>query len=102
MSNNEDFQAINQVSSDKPSDNEDFQAINEVSSDKINQKQHAVEKKLLAVFEDNQEHTISELAEIVKLSKPRTRAIVSSLVAKGKITIKGANKNRSYRLQPKR
>ena len=88
--------AINEISSDKASDNGEFQAINELSSDKMNQKQDDVEKKLLEIFEDTKEHSISELAEIVNLSPARTRAIVSNLVQKGKIIANGANKNRTY------
>ncbi|MDY6397402.1 MAG: Lrp/AsnC family transcriptional regulator [Treponema sp.] len=62
----------------------------------MNQKQDDVEKKLLEIFEDTKEHSISELAEIVNLSPARTRAIVSNLVQKGKIVANGANKNRTY------
>jgi len=91
-----DKSAINEISSDKASDNGEFQAINELSSDKMNQKQDDVEKKLLEIFEDTKEHSISELAEIVNLSPARTRAIVSNLVQKGKIVANGANKNRTY------
>ena len=40
------------------------------------------------------EHSVSELARIVGLSNPRTRAIVSDLVSKGKLEAVGANKNR--------
>ena len=99
-----ELQAINAVpsdiSSDKTSDNDDFQAINAISSDKTNQKQNNEEKSLLNIFEDNQEHSVSELAEILGLSRPRTRAIVSSLVSQKKLTTIGANKNRTYQLSP--
>ena len=99
-----DLQAINAVpsdiSSDKTSDNDDFQAINAISSDKTNQKQGNKEKTLLDIFEDGLEHSVSELAEILGLSRPRTRAIVSSLVSQKKLTTIGANKNRKYQLSP--
>ena len=99
-----ELQAINAVSSDissdKTSDNNDFQVINTISSDKINQKQGNVEKTLLDIFEDGREHTVSELAEILRLSPPRTRAIVSDLVSQKMLTAKGANKNRTYKLSP--
>ena len=98
-SDNAEFQATNEVSSDKLSDNAELQAINEISSDKLNQKQEMVEQELLAIFDDRQEHSISELAEIVKLSPARTRAIVSNLVLKGKLVAFGANKNRRYSLK---
>ena len=58
-----------------------------------------VEQELLAIFDDRQEHSISELAEIVKLSPARTRAIVSNLVLKEKLVAFGANKNRRYSLK---
>jgi predicted HTH transcriptional regulator len=99
-----ELQAINAVpsdiSSDKTSDNDDFQAINAISSDKTNQKQGNKEKTLLDIFEDGLEHSVSELAEILGLSRPRTRAIVSSLVSQKKLTTIGANKNRKYQLSP--
>ena len=98
-SDNVEFQATNEVSSDKLSDNAELQAINEISSDKLNQKQEMVEQELLAIFDDKQKHSISELAEIVKLSPARTRAIVSDLVLKGKLVALGANKNRRYSLK---
>ena len=98
------LQAIRAVSSDilsdKTSDNNDFQAINIISSDKTNQKQSCVEKALLDICEDGREHTVSEFAEILRLSLPRTRAIVSDLVSQKRLTAKGANKNRTYKLSP--
>ena len=100
------FQAINvaqkEVSSDKMSGKttktEDFQAKKEIPSDKINRKQDDVEKILLEVFADGLEHSVSELAKMVGLSDPRTRAIVSDLVSKGKLKACGANRNRTYKL----
>ena len=106
-----EFQAINEISSDKtgfqaingiPSDKTEFQAINEVSSDKSNKKQEDVEKDLLAILEDKQEHSISELAKAVGLSPSRTRAIAGELVAKGMITALGANRNRTYKILEKK
>ena len=94
------LQAIRAVSSDILSDNNDFQAINTISSDKTNQKQSCVEKALLDICEDGREHTVSEFAEILRLSLPRTRAIVSDLVSQKRLTAKGANKNRTYKLSP--
>lgn len=91
-SDNENYQAINVAentdSSDKTSDNIDRQAIN--------QKQEDVKKKLLGIFMDNKEHSVSELSKIVNLSMPRTRAIISELSESGKIIPLGANKNRTY------
>ena len=94
-----EFQAINQISSDKSSDKNEIQAINKVSSDKSNQKQEDVEKELIAIFEDKQTHSISELAKIVGLSSTRTRAIVSNLVSKEIVIPIGANKNRTYKIR---
>ena len=73
-----------------------------ISSDKSNQKQENVEKNLLVVLADNQEHTVSELAKVVGLSPARTRAIVTELVSKGLISAIGANRNRTYRLADKK
>ena len=96
------FVQIDEISSDKPSDKNEFQAINEVSSDKTNQKQEDVEKELLAILEDKQEHSVSELAKVVGLSPSRTRAIAGELVAKGVITALGANRNRTYKILEKK
>lgn len=76
-----------------------FQAINPVSSDKTNRKQEEVEKRLLGIFDDKQEHSISELSKLVNLSLARTRALVSNLVEKGQVVAIGANKNRRYILK---
>ena len=57
-----EVQAISQISSDKSSDKNEFQAINELSSDKSNQKQEDVEKELLSILQDKQEHSVPELA----------------------------------------
>ena len=88
-----------EISSDKSSDKTEFQAINLISSDKSNQKQDDVEKELIAIFEDKQTHSISELAKIVGLSSTRTRAIVSNLVSKEIVIAIGANKNRTYKIR---
>lgn len=80
------------------SDNIEFQAINETSSNRMNQKREDVKALLLGVFKDSKEHSVSELAKIVKLSMPRTRMIISELVADGEIVSEGANKNRVYKL----
>ena len=101
-SDKDEFQAINEVSNDKSSDNTDFQAINQISSDKSNQKQENVEKELLSILADKQEHSVSELAKVVGLSPARTRAIVAELVSKGLISPIGANRNRTYRLADKK
>ena len=101
-SDKDGFQAINEVSSDKSSDKDEFQAINEVSSDKSNQKQENVEKELLTILADKQEHSVSELAKVVGLSPARTRAIAAELVSKGLISAIGANRNRTYRLADKK
>jgi len=85
-SDKDEFQAINEVSSDKSSDNTDFHAINQISSDKSNQKQEDVEKELLTILADKQEHSVSELAKVVGLSPARTRAITAELVSKGLIS----------------
>lgn len=70
-----------------------------ISSDKSNQKQEDVEKELMSIFEDEKEHSISELANIVGLSPVRIIAVVADLVSKEKLTAKGANKNRTYSLK---
>ncbi|MBR4598861.1 MAG: winged helix-turn-helix transcriptional regulator [Treponema sp.] len=101
-SDKDEFQAINEVSSDKSSDNTDFHAINQISSDKSNQKQENVEKELLTILADKQEHSVSELAKVVGLSPARTRAITAELVSKGLISAIGANRNRTYRLADKK
>lgn len=85
-----------------PSDKDEFQAINQISSDKSNQKQENVEKELLAILADKQEHSVSELAKVVGLSPARTRAITAELVSKGLISAIGANRNRTYRLADKK
>ena len=101
-SDKDDFQAINEVSSDKSSDNTDFHAINQISSDKSNQKQENVEKELLTILADKREHSVSELAKIVGLSPARTRAITAELVSKGLISAIGANRNRTYKITDKK
>ena len=101
-SDKDEFQAINEISSDKPSDKNKLQAINQISSDKSNQKQENVEKELLAILTDKQEHSVYELAKIVGLSPARTRAVTAKLVSKGLISAIGANKNRTYRLADKK
>lgn len=69
------------------------------TSDKSNRIQEDVEKELLTILADKQEHSVSELAEIVDLSPARTRAVVAEFVSKGLSIANGANRNRTYSLK---
>ena len=73
---------------------EEKQAIK--ASDKNQNKTKLNKEKILELFKENKELKTSQIAEILNLSLPRTRAILNEMIAEKTLVSKGSNKNKIY------
>ena len=53
-------------------------------------------EKIIELFKENKELKTSQIAEILNLSLPRTRAILNEMIAEKILVSKGSNRNKIY------
>ena len=58
-----------------------------------------LQKQILTIMEDGEEHTTETIAEAIGLKGPRTRQILNELVELGKIESLGTTKDRRYQIK---
>ena len=75
---------------------EEKQAIK--TSDKSQTKTKLNKEKIIELFKENKELKTSQMAEILNLSLPRTRAILNEMLIEKILISKGNNKNKTYLL----
>ncbi len=73
----------------------------QTSGKTIAKKTQANKEKVLAHLQTKGISKTSEMAEMLGLSLPRTRALLNELVGEGLIKANGSNKNRTYELKTK-
>ena len=68
------------------------------TSDKSQTKTKLNKEKIIELFKENKELKTSQIAEILNLSLPRTRAILNEMLIEKILISKGNNKNKTYLL----
>ena len=66
------------------------------TSDKSQTKTKLNKEKIIELFKENKELKTSQIAEILNLSLPRTRAILNEMIAEKILVSKGSNRNKIY------